>query len=186
MDIKTIEAAIEAILFASGEPVPAERLAQALEIDRATVVKIASVLMEETDAAGGGTQIVRMDDAYQMTTRPEYAPYVRKALDIRRDAPLSQAAMEVLAVVAYRQPVTRAYVEQVRGVDCSGTITSLAAKDLIEEQGRLDVPGRPILYGTSLNFLRCFGLGSLRDLPPVEQAPAAQPAGEETPPEAEN
>lgn len=190
MDIKTIEAAIEAILFASGEPVPADRLAQALELDRATVVKIASVLIEEGEAAGGGLRIVRMDDAYQMTTRPEFAPYVRRALDIRRDAPLTPAALEALAVVAYRQPVTRAYVEQVRGVDCSGVLASLTAKGLVEEQGRLDVPGRPILYGTSLNFLRCFGLGSLKDLPPVEETPAQEagsPAGKpEQPPEEKN
>lgn len=163
------QAAIEAILFASGEPVPVDRLVEALEIDRQTVRKLISKLEDRINGGQGGLCLIRTEDAYQLTTRAEYAPLIRRALDIRRNTPLSQASMEVLAVIAYNQPVTRAYVEEVRGVDCSGIFASLTAKSLIEERGRLDVPGKPILYGTTQDFLRCFGLSSIEDLPPVQE-----------------
>ena len=167
MDIKTAQAAIEAILFASGDPVPVERLADALEMDKQTVRKLAAALAENVNSGGGGLFVAHMDDAYQLTTRAEYAPLIRRALEIRRNTPLSQAAMEALAVVAYSQPVTKGYIEEVRGVDCSGIISTLLNRGLIEERGRLEVPGRPILYGTTENFLRCFGLTTLKDLPEV-------------------
>lgn len=168
MEIKSAQAAIEAILFASGEPVPVDRLVDALEIDRQTVRKLIAVLEERINGGQGGLCIIRTEDAYQLTTRAEYAAYVRRALDIKRNMPLSQAAMEALAVVAYNQPVTKGYIEEIRGVDCSGIMASLSAKGLIEERGRLEVPGRPILYGTTQDFLRCFGLASLSDLPCVQ------------------
>ena len=118
-----------------------------------------------------------------MISNKEYAPQIRTVMDLRRNTPLSQAALEVLAVVAYNQPVTKAFVEQVRGVDCSGVIGSLTSKDLIEEKGRLELPGRPLLYGTTENFLRCFNLQSLEDLPPLPEdekkdEPEAQTAEE--------
>jgi segregation and condensation protein B len=169
MEIKSAQAAIEAILFASGDPVPVERLADALEMDKQTVRKLAAALAEDVNSGGGGLFVAHMDDAYQLTTRTEYASFIRRALEIRRNTPLSQAAMEALAVVAYSQPVTKGYIEEVRGVDCSGIISTLLNRGLIEERGRLEVPGRPILYGTTDNFLRCFGLTTISDLPEVRQ-----------------
>ena len=115
--------------------------------------------------SGSALEIVRIEDKLQLCTKKEYAQYIRTALDMRRNAPLSQAAMEVLAIIAYNEPVTKNLVERVRGVDCSGVISSLMAKGLIEEKGRLDLPGRPMLYKTSELFLRCFGLTSLKQLP---------------------
>ncbi len=164
-------AAMEAVLFASGEPVPAARLAAVLQTDGDAVNKLADKL--ESSLAASGVALLRLDGSFQLAVRPEYNETVTHALDLRRDTPLSSAAMEALAIVAYRQPVTKSYVEQVRGVDCGGVLSSLAAKDLIEERGRLDVPGRPILYGTTENFLRCFGLSSLEELP-KPAAPADQ------------
>jgi segregation and condensation protein B len=175
MEIKSAQAAIEAILFASGEPVPVERLIDALEIDKQTVRRLLSMIEERINSLQGGLCLIRTEDAYQLTTRPEYAEYIRRALDIKRNMPLSQAAMEALAIVAYSQPVTKGYIEEVRGVDCSGIMSNLVAKGLIEEQGRLEVPGRPILYGTTPDFLRCFGLASISELPPVQGLTAQEP-----------
>jgi segregation and condensation protein B len=175
MEIKSAQAAIEAILFASGEPVPVERLIDALEIDKQTVRRLLSMIEERINSLQGGLCLIRTEDAYQLTTRPEYAEYIRRALDIKRNMPLSQAAMEALAIVAYSQPVTKGYIEEVRGVDCSGIMSNLVAKGLIEEQGRLEVPGRPILYGTTPDFLRCFGLASISELPPVQGLTAQDP-----------
>ncbi len=169
MELKKLQGAIEAILFASGEAVELERMAEALEIDKFTAEKLVQKLMGEYNRGDRGIRILRLEDSYQMCTNSQYGGKVRAALEIRRNTPLSQAAMEVLAVVAYNQPVTKAFVEQVRGVDCSGVITSLMAKGLIEERGRLDLPGRPLLYGTTLNFLRCFGISSPDELPPLPQ-----------------
>ena len=169
MEIKEYRAAMEAILFANGEPVAAERLAEVLELDEETVHRIAADLMSELLARGGGIYMVRLDDQYQLCTRKEYADAVRRSLDIRRNTPLSQAAMEVLAIVAYNQPVTKAFIEQVRGVDCSAVIQGLMQKNLIEEKGRLELPGRPLLYGTTPVFLRCFGVSGLQELPPLPQ-----------------
>ncbi len=169
MEFKEYRAAMEAILFANGEPVSAARLAEVLELDADTVHRIAADLMSELLARGGGIYMVKLDDQYQLCTRKEYADAVRRSLDIRRNTPLSQAAMEVLAIVAYNQPVTKAFIEQVRGVDCSAVIQGLMQKNLIEEQGRLELPGRPLLYGTTPVFLRCFGVSGLQELPPLPQ-----------------
>ena len=183
MEIKKYMAAIEAVLFASGEPVERSRLAEVLEIDEATAGKFADDLMNDYNTRGGGIMMVKLDNAYQLCSNRNYADYVRKAMEIRRNTPLSQAAMEVLAIVAYNLPVTRAYVEQVRGVDCSAVMQNLVAKSLIEEKGRLELPGRPLLYGTTKDFLRCFGVSSLEELPPLPQMEVAE-NGEETPMEA--
>ena len=169
MEIKQYQAAIEAILFASGEPVPVSRLALALELDEDTTRRIAEDWAQDVNTREGGVTVLRLDDQYQLCSSKAYAGYVRKAMDIRRNTPLSQAAMEVLAIIAYNQPVSRPFVEQVRGVDCSAVMQGLQQKGLIEERGRMDLPGRPLLYGTTSNFLRCFGISSLEQLPPLPQ-----------------
>lgn len=162
-------AAIEAILFANGASVSLDRIAQALDISKRKTEEHISLLINDYNSSDRGITIIKLGDSYQMVSRKEYAPQIRTVMDLRRNTPLSQAALEVLAVVAYNQPVTKAFVEQVRGVDCSGVIGSLSAKGLVEEKGRLELPGRPLLYGTTENFLRCFNLSSLEDLPPLPE-----------------
>ena len=164
-----IPAAIEAILFSSGDSVEKSRIAQALEITEKQVDETVDKLIDDYSAQNRGITIIKLDSAYQMTAVKEYAPQIRTVMDLRRNTPLSQAALEVLAVVAYNQPVTKAFVEQVRGVDCSGVIGSLTTKGLVEEKGRLELPGRPLLYGTTEHFLRCFNISSLEELPPLPE-----------------
>lgn len=161
-------AAVEAVLFACGEPIELEKLAAAVEMEKAEAQRIIERLNDRYAEQGSSLTISKLDDSYQLMTRPQYARYIKTALETRRQAPLSPAALEVLAIVAYNQPVTRGFVDQVRGVDSSGVMRSLAERDLLEEHGRLnDVPGRPIAYRTTDNFLRCFKLNSLDDLPPI-------------------
>lgn len=167
MTVNEMIPAFEAILFAAGEPVEIEKFSEIFEIDSETVENIMDMLSVKLDESGSAIKLVRLDFCYQLCTRKEYAENIRAVLDLRRKAPLSQAALEVLAVIAYNQPVTKAYVEQVRGVDCSGVVSTLVEKGLLEEKGRLELPGRPLLYGTTANFLRCFGLKSLDELPDV-------------------
>ena len=156
MAVENIRGAIEAILFANGASVEFSRIAQALEISEKKVKEHISALIDDYEASGRGITIILLDNSCQMVSKKEFAPQIRTVMDLRRNTPLSQAALEVLAVVAYNQPVTKAFVEQVRGVDCSGVIGSLTTKGLVEEKGRLELPGRPLLYGTTENFLRCF------------------------------
>ena len=156
---------MEAILFAAGEPVGVERLCLALDIDRATADAVAQRLMDTYSYERRGVRILRLDTAYQMVSAPEHADRVRKAFESRKPAKLSPPALEVLAVIAYYQPTTRAYIDQVRGVDSAYTVGLLLDRELIEECGRLAVPGRPILYRTTSAFLRTFGLSSLEELP---------------------
>ena len=182
MEIKKIRGAIEAILFASGDAVSTDRVAQVLSLDRTTAAKLMQSVMDDFNTEDGGVRIVKLEDSYQMCSNPAYAEEVRQALDLRRNTPLSQAAMEVLAIVAYNQPVTKAFVEQIRGVDCSGVLGSLTAKGLIEERGRLELPGRPLLYGTTSDFLRCLNISSLSELPPLphkQEETEEEEAGEE-------
>ncbi len=161
-------AAVEAVLFASGDPIETDKLAAAAEIEPETVIRIIDRLNDRYKEQGSALVIGKLGESWQMMTRPEYARYVKSALETRRQAPLTQAAMEVLAIVAYNQPVTRGFVEQVRGVDSSGVVKSLVERNLLEEHGRLeDVPGRPIAYRTTENFLRVFGLNSIGALPPI-------------------
>ena len=169
MEIKEYQAITEAVLFASGEPVEISRLAEVLEIDVNTVQRLTDDLMSEVNGRTGGVRIVKLDNCYQMCTKPIYAEHIRKVLDIRKNLPLTQAAMEVLSIVAYNQPVTRAFIEQVRGVDCGAVIQGLVNKKLVEEKGRLELPGRPLLYGTTVDFLRCFDIVSLEQLPPLPE-----------------
>lgn len=167
MKFKERLAACEAVVFASGEPVHIDRLSQTLDLGREDVEKLLHAIQDRYDEQESGIQLVRLEDCWQFCTRSACADYVKRAFEIKRNAPLSQAALEVLAVIAYNQPVTRAFVEQVRGVDCSGVVGTLCEKGLIEERGRLELPGRPLLYGTTPVFLRSFGLSSLEDLPPL-------------------
>ena len=148
---------MEAILFACGDPIDIDKLAQALNTEEENVLELSRTLQAKYNKEESGIHLLQLDHT------------LRTALDLRSGAPLSQAAMEVLAVIAYNQPVTKAFVEQVRGVDCSGVIGSLVQKALIEERGRLDLPGKPLLYGTTENFLRCMGIRSLLELPPLPQ-----------------
>ena len=167
MTINEMIPAFEAVLFAAGEPVEIEKFCTVFDVDDDTVEKVMDMLADRLDNSGSAVKLVRLDFSYQLCTRREYAENIRSVLDLRRKSPLSQAALEVLAVIAYNQPVTKAYVEQVRGVDCSGVVSTLVEKGLLEEKGRLELPGRPLLYGTTQNFLRCFGLKSLDDLSEV-------------------
>ncbi len=159
----------EAILFAGGEPVSLERIAQVLGVRTPVIEQIVGILQEKYNTPQSGVHLLRLGESAQFCTNPAFVEPVREVLDLKRNTPLSQAAMEVLAVVAYNQPVTKAFVEQVRGVDCSGVISSLMQKDLLEERGRLELPGRPLLYGTTETFLRCFQLSSIEELPPPPQ-----------------
>lgn len=165
MNANTLQASAEAILFAAGDPVPVKRLAQALDIEPELAEQVLENLRASYEENQGGLCIVKLGDKFQMCTRSEFSDSVRKVLEMKRNIPLSQAAFEVLAVVAYNQPVTKSFVEQVRGVDCSGVIASLLQKGLIEEKGRLELPGRPLVYGTTSTFLRCFCIKSLDELP---------------------
>lgn len=156
---------LEAMLFAAGDPVEASKLAEVLDIDIESVTKMLGHLGALYDERESGLMLIKIDNKYQLCTREKHSEEVRKLLEIKKNTPLSNAAFEVLAIIAYNKTVTRSFVEQVRGVDCSGPISSLVQKGLIEEKDRLDLPGRPLIYGTTDRFLRCFSLNSLDDLP---------------------
>jgi len=162
-------AAAEAILFAAGEPLELDRLAQALELEPEQARELADELSALMERRGGGICLLRLGDKIQLCTRPTYANIVRAALELKHNQPLSAAAFEVLAVVAYHQPVTKSYIEQVRGVDCHHIVQSLCRKRLLEEKGRLDLPGRPLIYGTTDEFLKCFCMESLEELPSLPE-----------------
>lgn len=165
MDIKELINGLEAVLFANGEPISIQRLCQTFEVEPDTVRTAVMALNDKyKDTA---LQIVTLENTFQICTKTKYANYIKKAFDIKRKTPLSQAALEVLAVVAYNQPVTKAFIEQVRGVDCSAVMMTLIEKQLIEEVGRLELPGRPLLYSTTKNFLRCFSISDLSELPQI-------------------
>ena len=165
LEMKEIESAVEAILFASGEAVHIDRICLALNLDKLSVEEILHRLSDYYAYERRGIRLLRMEDKWQLCSAPDYADFIRRAFEVRKPAKLSQPALEVLAIIAYYQPATRAEVDQIRGVDSSYTITLLLERDLIEECGRLQVPGRPRLYRTTENFLRSFHLTSLKDLP---------------------
>jgi len=175
MDLHELEAAIEGILFASGEPVDIERICLALELDEPTAEQLLRKLEDHYAYDRRGIRLVRMEKSYQLCSAPEYADCIRKAFEIRKSAKLSQPALEVLTIIAYYQPTTRQYVDQVRGVDSSYTMGLLQERKLIEECGHLQVPGRPRLYRTTKEFLRVFHLGSLEELP---EMPGIEPEGQ--------
>lgn len=164
-EMKEIEAAVEGILFASGEPVHIDRICLAAKLDRPTAELVLQKLMDYYSFERRGMRLLRLEDSWQLCSAPEYADVIRRAFEIRKPAKLSQPALEVLTIIAYYQPTTRAYVDQIRGVDSSYTVGLLLDRHLIEECGRLQVPGRPRLYRTTKAFLRAFHLNSLEDLP---------------------
>lgn len=168
--IKSIEGAIEAILYAAGYPVKYEKIAEVLGLDLKNTKTIISHMAEAYNAENSkhGISLLTFDETCQFCTKEQYAPYIREALGIRRGGNLSASSMEVLAIVAYNQPVTRSFIDQVRGVDSSYAVNSLIDKALIASCGRLDAPGRPMLYATTEKFLRVFGLRSLSELPETE------------------
>ena len=167
MDLNTYKAAVEAMLFASGEPIAAEKLAEALEIEEPVMERLLLKMQDAYAQPESGLCLLCLENRWQLATKTQFAPQIKKILDGRRNAPLSAAALEVLTIIAYNQPVSRSFIEQVRGVDSSHTVSSLVEKDLIEEAGRLDLPGHPVSFRTTDNFLRVFGLRSLSDLPPL-------------------
>ena len=169
MDNEQLKRAIEAILFASGDPVPAERIALVLDADVEQVLDAAAQLAAELDAAQRGIRLVRLNRSLQLHTAPDYAAYINRALEQRRAPKLTQTSLEVLAIVAYFQPVTRAYIEQMRGVDSSYTVGVLTERGLIEQCGYLEAVGRPSLYRTTDLFLRSMGIESLEQLPPLPE-----------------
>lgn len=160
-----LEAGLEAVLFAAGDAVPVERLVAALETSREALMDAASALEDLYDFENRGIMLLHLEDKLQLCSRPLYAEAVRRVTESRKPPSLSAAALEVLTIVAYRQPVTRAFIDQLRGVDSGGTVAGLLEKGLIEEAGRLDVPGRPMLFCTTEAFLRTFGLSGLNELP---------------------
>ena len=187
MDLKQTKAAVEAMLFAYAEPVTAQRLAAALEVEEDAVSRLLYALRDEYESEDRGLALLLLEDRWQLATKPACGAYVKTILDTRRNAPLSPAALETLAVIAYNQPVSRSFIEQVRGVDSASPVQTLLQKGLIEEAGRLDLPGRPIAFATTDVFLRAFGLASLSELPPLHtetqkaQTPQADDAKEEEP-----
>lgn len=168
MEPEDIRRGIEAILFAAGEPVGTDRIALAMGVAPETIYQEAKALQDAYSFQRRGIRILRMENAYQMVSSPEESELITRALETRKPPKLSASALETLTVIAYYQPTTKAFVEQIRGVDSSYTVSALLNKKLIEEQGRLSVPGRPILYGTTPDFLRTFGLSSLDELPEVD------------------
>jgi segregation and condensation protein B len=168
MDIKDMEAIIEGLLFASGDPLPLEKLAEILELDRKATRLILNNMSINYQNSKRGIMLREIDGSYQLCTRFEHYEYIRKLFEPRQKQALSQAAFETLAIIAYNQPVTRAKIEQIRGVNSDSAVVRLVERNLIREAGRLDSPGRPLLYETTEEFLRSFGFKSTADLPVID------------------
>lgn len=187
MELNDLMRAIEAILFAAGERVEIGRLAQTLEVDPKDIVQATDTLADQLAYDRRGIRILRLETGYQMVSSGEMADYITKALETRKPPKLSSSQLETLTIVAYYQPATKAMVEQIRGADSSYSVAALLNKKLIEEAGRLNVPGRPIQYKTTPDFLRTFGLSSLEELPPIDKIafgePIELPEEEQTPEE---
>ena len=178
MEQTDLQRAIEAILFAAGERVEVSRMADTLEVDPADIIAAADSLADQLAFERRGIRILRLDKGYQMVSSGEMADYITKTLETRKPPKLSASQLEALTIVAYYQPATKAVVEQIRGVDSSYSISALLNKKLIMEAGRLNVPGRPILYRTTPDFLRTFGISSLEELPPIEKINFGEPVNE--------
>ena len=175
MEMEELKKAIEAILFASGERMDLQRLSDVLETDAADVEKAADELLNTYAYERRGIRILKLDRGYQMVSSGEMAEYVTKAMETRKPPKLSSSQLEALTIIAYYQPATKAMVEQIRGVDSAYSVAALMNKKLIEEAGRLNVPGRPIQYKTTPDFLRTFGLSSLEELPPIDKIAFGEP-----------
>lgn len=168
MNLTDFQKKIFAILFAAGEPLETDRLAEALAISHAEAAEQCVLLQQRLAESDLPLELRRLENSWQLCTIAGYDAVIRTALELRSNTPLSNAAMEVLAVVAYNQPVTRSFIEQVRGVDSSSVVASLEEKGLIEEAGRMELPGRPVAFRTTAAFLRCFGLSDLSELPELQ------------------
>ena len=179
MEFEQLQRAIEAILFAAGERVEVSRLAATLEVDEHEIVEAADALADQLAFERRGIRILKLEKGYQMVSSGEMADYVTKALETRKPPKLSSSQLETLTIIAYYQPATKAMVEQIRGVDSAYSVSALLNKKLIEESGRLNVPGRPIQYKTTPDFLRTFGISSLEELPPIEKVSFGEPLPEQ-------
>ena len=175
MQFEQLQRAIEAILFAAGERVDVARLAFALETDEKEIMEATDKLADQLAFERRGIRIIKLEKGYQMVSSGEMADYITKCLETRKPPKLSSSQLEALTIIAYYQPATKAMVEQIRGVDSSYSVAALLNKRLIEEAGRLNVPGRPIQYRTTPDFLRTFGLSSLEELPPIEKVSFGEP-----------
>lgn len=180
MDIKRIESVIEAVLFASGDAISIDKLSEIVEVDKATLQSVVKRLTDKYDYEQRGIKIIQVGDKYQMATRGEYAKYVQKIVQPRKRNPLSKATIEVLAIVAYKQPVTRSTIENIRGVNSDNSVNRLLELGLIEEKGKLDAPGRPALFGTTDEFLRSFAVSSLSELPSIDEFVIEEPIDTES------
>lgn len=178
MDVENLVSATEAILFAAGDPVETSRIAQTLTILDSEAEMLLTHLQDRYDQTGSALRVLKLGKAWQLGTREEFAPYIRTAMEKKRMTPLSNAAMEALTIIAYNQPASKGFVERVRGIDSSSVINSLVDKGLLEEAGRIDVPGHPIGYQTTPLFLRAFGLSSLMDLPEPHKKDEEEFSGE--------
>lgn len=178
MELKTLKAKLEAVLFAYAEPLPAAKLAEIVEAEPELVEKLLRALADDCNAPERGIQLIQLEGAWQLATKQAHGQVVKQALDTRRNTPLSSAALEVLAIIAYNQPVSHSFIEQVRGVDSHSTVAGLIEKGLVAEAGRLDLPGKPLAFRTTDAFLRTFGITSLNELPPLhsENAPEDESA----------
>ena len=185
MELTDLQRAIEAILFAAGEPMETARLASALEVDPCDIETAADALADQLAFDRRGIRILKLEKKYQMVSSGEMADYVTKALETRKPPKLSSSQLETLTIIAYYQPATKAMVEQIRGVDSAYSVTALMNKKLIEEAGRLNVPGRPIQYRTTPDFLRTFALSSLDELPPIEKVSFGEPIDPDAAPQEE-
>ena len=183
MEQTELQRAIEAILFAAGERVEISQLAMTLETDEADIVDAADALANALAFERRGIRILKLDKSYQMVSSGEMADYITKALETRKPPKLSSSQLETLTIVAYYQPATKAMVEQIRGVDSSYSVSALLNKHLIEEAGRPNVPGRPIQYRTTPDFLRTFGISSLEELPPIDKVDMGEPVMDDDPAE---
>lgn len=174
MKLEYLGAALEAVLFAAGEPMETDRLAEALGVTAEEITAAAGALMAALEESGSGLQLLTLGESWQLTTRADFAEQIRAALEVKRNTPLSNAAMEALTIIAYNQPVTKGFVERVRGVDSGSVVNTLVERGLLEEAGRIEVPGRPVTYRTTAHFLRTFGMQSLADLPPLPTSSEAE------------
>ena len=179
MEIREIQATIEAVLFAAGDAIELERLADIVDVDKKSLREILKKMIDEYNYERRGIHIIRMEDSYQLCTRGEFSEYVSRLAEPPKMMNLSNAALEVLAIVAYKQPVTKSSIEHIRGVNCDYIVNRLIERNFIEEKGRLDAPGRPILFGTTQHFLRIFGISELEDLPDFDSLGQTAEEGEQ-------
>ncbi len=168
MEISTIENIIESLIFSYGDALSLEKICEIIELDKKTAKNLMKNFMDKYNSENKGIIIREINDKYQMCSNPQYYDYVTKLYQIRQKQALSQAAYEVLAIIAYNQPITKAKIEQIRGVNSDSAVTRLLERNLVKEAGKLDVPGRPRLFETTDEFLRCFGFKSIRDLPMLD------------------